>query len=60
MKIVVTDEERKPIMKGFPDRKRNDLVSDRTNGIKGEDEGKFFVEKVIKCVSTKRGRKSFL
>jgi hypothetical protein len=28
MKIVVTDEERKAFMKGFPDRKRNNLVSE--------------------------------
>ena len=48
VKIVITDEERKAFMKGFPDRKRNDLVSDRTDDIKGEDEEKFFVKKVIK------------
>ncbi len=46
---VITDEERKAFMKGYPDRKRNDLISDRTDDIKGEDEEKFF-----------RGRKSFL
>jgi hypothetical protein len=28
---VITDEERKAFMKGFPDKKRNDQVSGRTN-----------------------------
>jgi hypothetical protein len=60
MKIVVTDEERKAFMKGCPDRKRNDLVSDRTDGIKGEDEEKFFVEKVIEMRVNKKGKEEFL
>ena len=30
MKIVFTDEERKEFIKGFPDPKRNNIVSDRT------------------------------
>ena len=45
---MITDEERKAFMTGFPDRKRNDLVSGRTDAIKGEDKEKFFVKKVIK------------
>ena len=43
MIIVITNVERKAFMKGFRDRKRNDLVSDRTNDIKGGDDEKFFV-----------------
>jgi hypothetical protein len=60
MKIVITDDERKAFMKGFPERKRNDLVSDRTDDIKGEDEEKFFVEKVIKMHVNKMGKEEFL
>ena len=59
MKIVISDEERKAFMKGFPDRKRNDLVSDRTDDIKGGEE-KFFVEKVIKMHVNKKGKEEFL
>jgi hypothetical protein len=60
MKIVVTDEERKAFMKGLPDRKRDDLVSDRTDDIKGENEEKFFVEKVIRMHVNKKGKEEFL
>jgi hypothetical protein len=41
---VITDEERKAFMTGFPDMKRNDLVSGRADDINGEDEEKIFVE----------------
>ena len=54
MKIVITDEERQAFMKEFSNRKRNDIGSDRTDDIKGEDEEKFFVEKVIKMRVNKR------
>jgi len=47
-------------MKGFPNRKRNDLVSDRTDDMEGEDEEKFFVEKVIKMRVNKKGKEEFL
>ena len=47
-------------MEGFPDRKRNDLVSGRTDGINGEDEEKFFVEKVIKMHVNKKGEEEFV
>jgi hypothetical protein len=60
MKIVVTDEERKAFMKGFHDRKSHDLVSDRTDDIKGEDEEKFFVEKEIKMRVNKEEEEDFL
>ncbi len=60
MKIVITDEERKVFMTGLPDRKINDIGSDRTDNCKGEDEEKFFVKKVIKMRASKKGRKSFL
>jgi hypothetical protein len=60
MKIVITDEERQAFMKEFSDRKRNDIGSDRTDDIKGEDEEKFFVEKVIKMHVNKRGKEEFL
>lgn len=36
----VTEEEKKAFMNG--------MVTDRTDGIKGEDDREFFVEKVIK------------
>jgi hypothetical protein len=52
---VITEEERKAFMTGFPDRKINDIGSDRTDNSKGEDEEKFFVEKVIKMRVNKRG-----
>ncbi len=57
---MITDEERKAFIKGFPDKKRNDLVSGRTNDINGEDEEKFFVEKVIKMHVNKMGKEEFL
>ena len=57
---VITDEERIAFMKGFPDRKRNDLVSCRTDDIKGYDEENFFVEKVIKMRVNKKGKEEFL
>ena len=57
---VITDEERKAFMKGFPDRKRNDLVSGRTDDIKGGDGENFFVEKVIKMRVNKKGKEEFL
>ena len=38
MKIVITDEERQAFMKEFSDRKRNDIGSDRTDDIEGEEE----------------------
>jgi hypothetical protein len=59
MKIVITDEERQAFMKEFSDKKRNDIGSDRTDDIKGEDED-FFVEKVIKMRVNKRGKEEFL
>jgi len=59
MIIVITDEERKGVMKGFPDRKRNDMVSDRTDDSKGDGE-KFFIEKVIKMCVNKKGKEEFL
>ena len=37
MKIVITDEERQALMKDFSDRKRNDIVSDQTDDIEGEE-----------------------
>ena len=52
---VITDEERKAFMKGFPDRKRNDLVSGRTDDIKGNNEENSFVEKIIKMHINKKG-----
>ena len=57
---VITDEERKEFMKGFPDKKTNDQVSGRTNDINGEDEEKFFVEKVIKMRVNRKGEEEFL
>ena len=54
MKIVIIDEERNAFMKGFPDRKRNDIGSDRTDDINGDKEN-FFVEKVIKMRVNKKG-----
>ena len=60
MKIVITDDERQAFMKEFSDRKRNDIGSDQTDDIKGEDEEKFFVEKVIKLCVNKRGKEEFL
>ena len=60
MKIVITDEEIQAFMKEFSDRKRKDIVSDRTDDIEGEEEENFFVEKVLKMRVKKRGRKSFL
>ena len=57
---VITDEERKAFIKGFPDKKRNDQVSGRTNDINGEDEEKFFVEKVIKMHVNRKGEEEFL
>ena len=60
MKIVITDEERQAFMKEFSDRKRNEIGSDQTDDIKGEDEENFFVEKVIKMRVNKRGKEEFL
>jgi len=57
---VITDEERKAFMKGFPDRKRNYVGSDKTDNSKGEDKEKFFVEKVIKRRVNKEGKEEFL
>ena len=57
---VITDEERKALMKGFSEKKRNNLVSGRTDDIKGEDEERFFVEKVIKMPVNKKGKEEFL
>ena len=57
---MITDDERKAFMTGFPDRKRNDLVSGRAHVIKGEDEEKFIVEKVIKMRVNKKGKEEFL
>ena len=57
---LITDEERKAFMKGFPDRKGNDLVSGRTDDIKGDDEENFFVVKVIKMHVNKKGKEEFL
>ena len=57
---VITDEEREAFIKGFPDKKRNDQVSGRTNDINGEDEEKFFVEKVIKMRVNRKGEEEFL
>ena len=51
---------KRAFMKGFPDRKRNDLVSGRTDDIKGDDEEKLFVEKVIKMRVNKKGKEEFL
>ena len=60
MKIVITDEERQAFMKEFSDKKRNEIGSDQTDDIKGEDEENFFVEKVIKMRVNKRGKEEFL
>jgi hypothetical protein len=57
---VITDEERQAFMKEFSDRKRNDIGSDRTDDIKGEDEENFFVERVIKMRVNKKGKEEFL
>ncbi len=47
-------------MTGFPNRKINDIGSDRTDNSKGEDEEKFFLEKVIKMHINKKGKEEFL
>ena len=60
MSPLITDEERQAFMKEFPDRQRNDIGSNRTDDIKGEEEDKFFVEKVIKMNVTKTGKEEFL
>ena len=57
---VITDEERKAFMKGFPDEKRKDQVSGRTDDMNGEDEENFFVEKVIKMRVNGKGEEEFL
>ncbi len=46
-------------MKGLPDRKINDIESDRTDNSKVRQE-KFFVKKVIKMHVNKKGREEFL
>lgn len=58
--LVITDEERQAFMKEFSDRKRNDIGSDRTDDIKGEDEENFFVERVVKMRVNKKGKEEFL
>ncbi len=60
MKIVITDEERQAFMKEFSDRKSNDIGSDRTDDIEGEEEENFFVEKVLKMRVNKKGKEEFL
>ena len=55
MKIVITDEERQAFMKELSDRKSNDIVSERTDYKKGEEEENFCVEKVIKMCVNKKG-----
>jgi hypothetical protein len=57
---VITDEERKAFMEGFHDKKRNDQVSGTTDDMNGEDEEKFFVEKVIKMHVNRKGEEEFL
>jgi hypothetical protein len=57
---VITDEERKAFMEGFPVRKRNDQVSGSTDGMNGEDEENFFVKKVIKMHVNRKGKEEFL
>jgi hypothetical protein len=57
---VITDEDSKAFMKGFPDSKRKDRVSDRTDDIKGEDQESFLVGKVIKMHVNKNGKEEFL
>ncbi len=52
MMIGITDEERKSLMTG--------MVSEQTADIKGEDDEKFFAEKLIKMHVNKRGGRSFL
>ncbi len=52
MMIGIIDEERKAFMTG--------MVSEQTADIKGNDDGEFFVEKVIKMCVNKKGRKEFL
>ena len=47
-------------MTGFPNRKINDIGSDRTDNSKGEDEEKFFLEKVIKMHINIKGKEEFL
>ena len=73
MIIGITDEEREAFMnngmlltsneevgsKGLTHRKRNDLVSDRTDDCE-EDEEKSFVEKVLKMPLNKEGEEEFL
>ena len=51
---------KKVFMTGFPNTKINDIGSDRTDNSKGEDEEKFFVEKVIKMHVNKQGKEEFL
>jgi hypothetical protein len=57
---VLTDDERKAFIKGFPDKKSNDQVSGRTNDINGEDKEKFFAEKVIKMRVNRKREEEFL
>ncbi len=40
--LGITDEERKAFMTG--------MVSEQTVETKGEDDGEFYVQKVIKCL----------
>ena len=47
-------------MTEFSDRKRKDIRSDSTDDIKGEDDGEFFLENVIKMCVNKKGREEFL
>ena len=50
--IGITDEERNAFMTG--------MVSKQTADIKGEDDGEFFVEKVIKIHVNKQGKELFM
>ncbi len=50
--IGITDEERKAFM--------TRMVSEQTADIKGEDDGEFFVGKVIKICVNKKGTEEFL
>jgi hypothetical protein len=57
---VITDEERKEfMMKGFPDKNRNDLGSVITQNNKSKDQEEFFVEKILD-IPVKRGKEEFL
>ena len=52
MMIGITDEERKAFMM--------QMLPEQTADIKGEDDGEFYVEKVIKMCVNKEGREEFL